>query len=184
MEMFGRLNIIISALVVGLFSWQATADEAAKKQPASNIRIDLKNDWESVTPQSEKVIEFARQKEIPVYFALIAEPKSDFSNKFDLKAWSTLVKKNTAKKMKLENREETELKGKEIYGQKVYNYEITGELKGMKLHYRIIMLQFHNYYCKITCWTTPSHWDEAQKSFGDLIKRLQWNEKESKKEKK
>ncbi len=72
----------------------------------------------------------------------------------------------------LANREETELKPGNIGGRTTVEYEVTGDLKGLKLRYRNIVLEHNGFFCKFTCWTSPPHWDAAQPHFEDAVKAL------------
>ena len=49
---------------------------------------------------------------------------------------------------------------------------MTDRSKGIDVHFRIIMLQRGNYFCKLGCWTTPSYWDGAQAKFDELVPNL------------
>ena len=91
---------------------------------------------------------------------------------FKLVAGKLKLSKENDKTSVLENRQETELKEGKIGEQQTVEYEITGELRGLKLHYRVIMVSVGPWFCKLACWTTPSHWKAAQPKFEELVKNL------------
>ena len=106
------------------------------------------------------------------YFELVVEPRSDFAKSDDLMAYARLAKEASAKRSKLVNRQATELRERNVVGRTTVEYEVTGETAGVKLHYRNIILSFGDYFCQLVCWTTPSHWREAQEKFDELVSRL------------
>jgi len=87
-------------------------------------------------------------------------------------AYGRLAKEADAKESKLVNRRETELRERNIAGRATVEYEITGEFEGFRVHDRIIILSFGDYFCQLVCWTTPSRWQEAQEKFDELVSRL------------
>ena len=161
---------ILFCLVVGLLSPRLRADEPAT-QPQM-VHVTLPDGWVAKRPTVRTAKQFAELPEITAFFELIAESKSDFTDDTDLMAWAKIVKANGAKSSTLADRAETDLKNGAIAGRPTVEYEITGSLKAVKLHYRIIMLECAGYYCKLVCWTTPSHWTEAQPKFEELVPNL------------
>jgi hypothetical protein len=118
------------------------------------------------------VVQFAEHEDAGAYFELVVEPRSDFAKSDDLMAYARLAKEAKAKRSKLVNRQETELRERNVAGRATVEYEVTGEYEGLKLHYRMINLSFGDYFCQLVCWTTPSHWQEAQGKFDELVSRL------------
>lgn len=127
-----------------------------------------------MTSTVKGAVQFAVYSDLDAYFILVLEPKADFADNVDLMAWAKMVKKNSAnaKGTTLANRKETEIQERKVNGRATVEYEITGELNGVKLRYRNIMLRSGDYYCKLACWTTPSHWEDAQAKFNELVSRL------------
>jgi hypothetical protein len=117
-------------------------------------------------------VQFAVHEDAGAYFELVVEPRSDFAESDDLTAYARLVKEATAKRSKLVNRRETELRERNVAGRATVEYEVTGEFEGLKLHYRYIILSVGDYFCQLVCWTTPSHWQGAQEKFDELVSRL------------
>jgi hypothetical protein len=162
------LIMILTALSLSVVSTIASA-----QADAPPVSVDpLPNDWQALTPTLKMILQFAECPEAGAYFQLEADAKEDLSDTVDLMAWAKLIKEAVSKTTALKNRRETELKESRIGNQKVVEYEITGELKGVKLHYRIIMLLVGDWYCKLTCWSTPSHWKAAQPKFEELVGKL------------
>lgn len=110
--------------------------------------------------------------ELAAYFELFVAPKSDYADNFDLQAWAQHVKENAAARSTLAKRKETELRERKFDGRGALEYEVTGEFKGVRLHYQNFMLESGDYYCRLMCWTTPSHWKDAQPKFDELVTRL------------
>jgi hypothetical protein len=151
-------------------SAQSTSSGAPRQ--SARIRVDLPPGWQSLKPPVRTALQFAEYPDLAAYFELVIEPKSDFADNVDLMAWAKLVRENTAKASKLVNRKDTECRERKINGQATVEYEVTGESKGVKFHFRNILLQHGDYYCKLACWTTPSHWEDAQAKFDELVGRL------------
>jgi hypothetical protein len=151
--------------------WRHRNDPPATK-PADSLHLTLPQGW--ITKQSKlpNVIQFAEYPPLVAYFELVASPKADFSDDMTLMKWAALSRSTAAKTSKLENRSETELKTGSVAGRSTVEYEITGEIKGVKLRYRMIMLECNGCYCRLICWTTPSHWDEAQPKFEEVVRLL------------
>jgi hypothetical protein len=117
-------------------------------------------------------VQFAKYEDFVAYFELVIEPKLDFADSVDLMAWAKLVKEASAKGSTLANRKDTELRKRKVGARATVEYEVTGESKGVKLRFRNIMIQSGDHYCKLVCWTTPSHWEQAQAKFDELVGRL------------
>ena len=100
------------------------------------------------------------------------EPASDFADDLDLMSYGKLVQRNAAAKSKLANRSQTELKPNKIAGRDVVEYEVTGESSGIKLHYRFFLVRVGGTFCNLSCWTTPSHWADAQADFETAVANL------------
>ena len=60
----------------------------------------------------------------------------------------------------------------QIAGREIVAYEVTGEAKGVKFQYRILMFVAGDYFYKLACWTTPDHWAAAKPKFEELIGHL------------
>ena len=151
--------------------WKHRNDGPTTK-PADAIHLTLPEGWAPKMSKSAKVLQFAEYPPLIAYFELVAEPKADFSDETDLMRWASLVKANAAKSSTLTDRAETELKAGSIGGRKTVEYEIAGEIKGVQLRYRIVMLEANGCFCKVSCWTTPRHWNDAQSKFEEIVRRL------------
>jgi uncharacterized protein (TIGR03067 family) len=149
---------------------QATSPGSPGK--SSRIRVDLPPGWQSRVPSLRSIVQYAVDLTDAAGFELIVERKSDFAKDVDLMAWAKLVKANTANHSKLANRKDTEPRSRKVSGRETVEFEITGETKLVKLHYRIIMLQLGDSFCRLVCWTNPSHWEADQPKFDELVQRL------------
>jgi hypothetical protein len=172
-ELEMRLSLCLVGVVLTCFPLIASAQSGSTgtRRKSAPVHVDLPPGWQAKKPPLKAVIQFAEYPDLTAYFELIVEPKSDFADNIDLMAWAKLVKENSAKKSTLANRKDTELQERKVGNRTTVEYEILGELRGVKLHYRNIMLQSGNYYCKLVCWTTPSNWEDAQPQFDALVGR-------------
>ena len=172
--MNSRLPLFMSLLALSLSpAYSSTQSKApAIRQKPAEVRVDLPSGWESKPPPMKKVVQFAAYRDHSIYFELVLEPKMDFSESMDLMAWAKLVKENSAKESTLERRKDTELRRRTVAGRETIEYEVTGESRGVKLHFRNILLQSGDQFCKLVCWSVPSQWDEAQEKFDELVSHL------------
>jgi len=138
----------------------------------AGVRVDLPSGWQSKPPPIKSAVQFAVYQDHSIFFELVLEPKMDFSDSVDLMAWGRLVKENSAKESTLEHRKDTEVRRRTVAGRETVEYEVTGEMKGLKLHFRNIMVQSGDTFCKLVCWSVPSQWDEAQAKFDELVSHL------------
>jgi hypothetical protein len=162
---------LAAALMISLPASAQSTDSGAARAPAP-VRVELPEGWKSKTPTVKGISQYAEYPGLVAYFQLVLEPRSDFADSVDLMAWAKLVKENSAKTSKLANRKDTELRERKVGDRATVEYEVTGEIRGVKLRYRNIMVQSGDHYCKLVCWTTPSHWEEAQAKFDELVGRL------------
>ena len=145
-------------LVVGVLSLVPACSKAQIKPPEAELKlaevhISLPSGWQPKPPPIKNAVQFAVYLDRLIYFELVLEPKMDFSESLDLMGWAKLVKENSARESKLENRKDTELRRRTVGGRAVVEYEVIGELRGMKFRYRNIMLQSGDQFCKLVCWT-------------------------------
>jgi len=138
----------------------------------AQVRVQLPSGWEAKKPQHKQAVQCATYPDLPAYFELFVESKADFAERVDLMAWAKRVRENNKKNSILVNRKDTELRERKIGDRTTVEYEVTGELKGQRLHFRNILLQVGDTYCWLMCWTAPSHWDSAQPKFDVLVSRL------------
>jgi hypothetical protein len=173
MESKMRLSICLGgAILIGAHAVcfaQATSSGALQK--AARVRIDLPDGWESRNLY-KAAAQSGEYPELAAYFELFVVPKSDYADNVDLKAWAQIVKENAAKRSTLVKRKDTELRERKIDRRATLEYEVTGEFKGAKLLYQNFLLESGDYYCKLMCWTTPSHWKDAQPKFDELVGRI------------
>jgi hypothetical protein len=137
-----------------------------------NIRVKLPAGWkegDATAPASQ----FGKNDSRNEYFQLIVESKDDFSSKLDLMGYSKRARSASAKSSKLATRVETNLVPRKVAGKDTVEYEVTGEFKETRLHYRHIALACgKTSWCQIVAWTVPSHWTDAQTDFDGLVKIL------------
>lgn len=160
------------APIVVVISISLLASLAPAGANGAQIQVELPEGWQPRTPPMKNVLQFAFYPDLDAYFELLADQRSDLPHNVDLQAWAKLVKEASAKTSNLVNREETQLKAGRVAGQPTVEYEVTGELSGEKLHYRVIMLVLRDQFCKLACWTTPDHWTAAQLKFEEVVSRL------------
>ncbi len=172
-----RLALVFMIQTLGCAPGQSPGTDGPRNPPP--IRVELPPGWKPRTPSSKNIVQEARYPDLDAYFQLVIQPRSDFADGLGPMGWAKLVKRNAAKVSKLANRQETELREGMISGRAVVEYEVTGEYNGVKLHFRHIMLEAGDYYCKVGCWTVPSHWEEAQRQFDGLVGRVEWGEKKA-----
>jgi hypothetical protein len=149
-------------------------NDAPAARAADAVHLELPQGWVPKQSKSEKVLQYAAYPPLTAYFELFADAKADFSDGTDLKHWANTIKTNTAKGSQLESREETELHDGHIGDRATVEYEISGQLKGTgtKVRYRTIMFELNGYFCRVTCWTTPSHWSDAQAKFEEVVRAV------------
>lgn len=162
--------VILSALLLAFVSAQTTSTVASER--SSKPRVELPPGWVAKPPTIKIATQFAQNTEFGAFFVLIVESSEDFADDLQLKDWAKLVKQNAAKNAALTNRKETEIRSGKVAGRETAEYEFTGVINGVKLHYRSIMVRSGDYFCNVLCWTTPSHWDEAQAKFEEIVGRL------------
>jgi hypothetical protein len=151
--------------------WRHRNDPQAVK-PADALHLVLPEGWVSKQSKIPSVLQFAEYPPLTAFIELLADSKADLSDATDLMKWATLMKSSAAKTSKLENRSETELKSGSVAHQPTIEYEVTGEIKGVKLRYRMISFERNGCFCKLICWTSPSHWDDAQPKFEEIVQSV------------
>lgn len=148
-------------------------DDPAATQPMAQVQVEWPAGWVAKTPKSKAVLKMAVCPDLDAVIALSTSLRSEFKDDVDLMGWAKLVKRAAAKDGELQNRAETDLKRGEIAGRPTVEYEVSGAIRGVKLHYRIIMLEANGWYCKVTGWTSQNGWAAAQKSFEDVVAGVQ-----------
>jgi hypothetical protein len=151
--------------------WEHRNDAPATK-PADALHLALPAGWVAKQSKIPTVVQFAEYPPLVAFFELVAEPKSDYSDTTDLMKWAALSKSVARQQSKLGNRQETELNRGSVAGHPTVEYEMTGESNGVKFRFRMIMLECNGCFCKFVCWTTPSHWDDAQPKFEEVVAAL------------
>jgi hypothetical protein len=137
-----------------------------------SIRVALQKGWEEGVPDPS-VEQFGQNNSAVAFFQLIVESKSDFAASLDLMTYAKKAKEHSAKSSKLANRTETALQRRRVAGRDTVEYEVLGEFKDTRLHYRHIALACgRESFCQLVCWTLPSHWDDVQGEFDALVKNL------------
>jgi hypothetical protein len=159
-----------AALAVKL--WEHRADPPPV-DPASVIHVDLPAGWTPKPSKLPNVLLFAENRPMVAFFEVVAVPKAAFDTDLDLMAWARQVKENTAKVSVLTGRHETDLKPGNIGGRATVEYEISARIRNTAVRYRMIMLEQKGCFCKVACWTTPAHWDDAQPDFEKVVVSLE-----------
>ena len=166
---------LVAATLLVLLSTRTSADDAPASQPAEAppVRIELPDGWDPADPHLDAVQRgfFAQ---LGCGFKLYAEAKSDYTDDVDLLVWAQLVQESARKILGKEvtNFRETELSQGGMAGRDTLEYEVTGDFKGRKYRYRMIMLEANGHYCKLACWSSPSRWEAAQSEFEELVQNL------------
>jgi hypothetical protein len=109
--------------------------------------------------------------DLHAHFELHSEPKVG-ADKDAFTNWSKRAKEREAKNSAMTNRQETELKASTLSDHDIFEYEITGELFGQPLHYRVFFVPIRGVFCRMLCWTDPKHWDAANPQFEALVANL------------
>ena len=151
--------------------WLHRSDSPAT-QPADAFHVQLPPGWVAKVSKLPGSLQFAEYPPLLAYAELTAESKADLGDTTDLAYWAKLSQARTAKASKLQNREETNLHGGRIGDRDVLEYETTGEVREVKLQYRHILFECNGCYCSVTCWTVPSHWDDAQAKFNEFARAI------------
>jgi hypothetical protein len=170
MRLLSCLAVLLTSMSSFAFAQPAPASPA---RASARVRVDLPPGWQTKVPPLKNIVQYAVDYADVAAFELLVEPKSDFAKGVDLMAWAKMVKKaNDARPSKLAERKETELRERKVSGKATVEYGITGETKLANLHYRIIMVEAGDHFCRLVCWTNPSHWEQDQAKFDDLVGRL------------
>lgn len=142
--------------------------------PSAVLHLDLPRGW--MDSQTRKpvppVLRIVENRPLFAYCELVAESKGDFAEGHTLADWAKAARANSDKASKLENREETELHPNSVGGRHTLEYEITGEVRNVRLHYRIVNVERNGCFCKLVFWTTPSHWEANQSVFDEVVNSL------------
>lgn len=134
------------------------------------VRINpLPDGWKPGIADSD-FIQTGSSSALAAHFEMHLTPKP--GDKLDLAQWAAIEKKLDAKDSIITDRKETALKPATIGDRKVIEYEITGALFGLQLHYRIFYFEVGKTLCNLKCWTTPAHWDAANPQFETLVKNV------------
>jgi Trypsin-like peptidase domain len=151
--------------------WRHRNDGPATR-PADALHLDLPSGWEEQPSKVAGVIKYARNSDHSAYVDFLADSKADFSDDMDLMTWVKRVKASAARMSKLDERDETEIVSRRINDRDVLEFEITGELDRVKLHYRMDALELNGCYCRMVFWTVPSKWDDMQGEFDAVVQSL------------
>jgi hypothetical protein len=158
----------VTVLLVSLALTAAPAVWGATEK----VHITLPAGWKE-GDAVEPAVQFGENLEKSEFFQLIVEAKGDFSAKVDLMAYAQLAQQRSAEKSKLAHRTETPLKANKVNGHETAEYEVQGDFRDTRLHYRHIAFSCGTAsWCQIVAWTLPSHWDAAQTDFETLFKNV------------
>lgn len=171
MKMLKRHSAILPAILLIAIKCSAIAGTTQPATPPVKVS-PLPDGWVAKTPIVKAAKQYAANAENNIFFELIEEPVSDFSDDLDLTGYGKLIQQTSAAKSKLGHRVATDLKPSKVGGRDVIEYEVTGELQGLKLHYRFVLVRIGDTYCNLSCWCTPSHWADAQADIESLVGNL------------
>ncbi len=159
--------IVTICFAVCLATGLAKADEKS----AAPAAVDpLPSGWEAGKFDTG-AIHTGRCEATQSNFELNSESRTAYGN-ISLADWAKLSKEREAKESGLSNRKETDLKSAKIGDRDVLEYEITGNLGDLQYHYRVYLVQVRDVFCRLSVWSSPSHWDAAQAKFDDLAANL------------
>lgn len=136
----------------------------------SPVYVELPQGWRTRQPKVATVRQIADYPQLAAHFTLAIQPQADFGD--DLMAWAEATKQATAEQSTLTDRRETALRQSRIGAHTVVEYEIEADSDGSPGRARVIMLPLGEWFCKVTCWTTPANWDAAQPRFEDVVTHL------------
>ena len=114
-------------------------------------------------------IKTGKNSDLNAHFELHSNPKSSLGNFPD---WAKRAKDQEAEDSPITNRNESDLKPTKAGDIDALEYEITGELFGQPMHYRVFLAQVRGVYCKMLCWTDAKNWNAAEPKFAQLIANL------------
>jgi hypothetical protein len=110
--------------------------------------------------------------ELEAHFELEITSKNTIKG-MDLARFAAMEKKREAKDSAAQtDRKETELTPVTLGDHKSLQYEITGTLFGLKLHWRTIFVEVGDSFCNIRCWAPPAHWEAANPQFDMIVKNI------------
>ena len=150
----------------------AAAAQTAFETSADNspVFVQLPPGWRSRRPTVATVRQIADYPDLDAHFTLAIQARAEFND--DLKTWAGVTQKATGEQTKLTNRTETVLVETSVGKKPAVEYQITGDAAGVRGKSRVIMLRVGEWFCKVTCWTTPENWDAAQPKFDEIIGQL------------
>jgi hypothetical protein len=148
--------------------WSHRLDPPATR-PAEALHVQLPPDWVAKTPKVASALKFAEYPPLAAYVELTADSRGDVADNTDLQMWSRLRQAREAQNSKLQNRQDSDLTGRQISGRTVYEYQSTGDFGQLKLQYRHIMFECNGCFCELQCWATPANWDDAQPKFDEFL---------------
>jgi hypothetical protein len=151
--------------------WKHRNDPPAT-QPADAVKLDLPDGWVPKVSKSARVLKVAAIPSLGAYFELFAYSKSEFDDDEDLAAWAGTFKSNFVNTTSLTNHQETDLSAGNIGGRNTLEFNATGTVLGIPLRYRIISFELNGCFCRVVCWSTLPHWDEAQPKFEEVVKAI------------
>ena len=102
--------------------------------------------------------------DLDAHFELHSDPGAGSSDG-TFADWAKRAKAQQALDSPLTDRQETDLQAVTLGGHKIFEYEITGKLFGVPLHYRVYLVPIRGLYCTLLCWTNPKSWDAAKLQF-------------------
>ena len=142
----------------------------AANAPTSPVIVELPQGWTPRKPTVATVRQMADYAALQAHFTLALQSRAQFNN--DLMRWAEATKMATKQQTKLKGRTESVLHKRIIQGQTVIEFEIAGNAGGSSGIARVFMLSVGDWFCKLTCWTTPDHWNAAQPKFEELLGQL------------
>lgn len=153
--------------------WQHR-DDSPPALPSDVLHLDLPRGWiDSPTLKPKPpVLRIVENLPLVAYCELVSQSKGDFAEGHTLAEWAKAAKAASGKSSKLQNRQETELHPNKVGDRQTLEYEITGQLRNVPIHYRVVNLERNGCFCKLVFWTTESHWQANQGVFDQVVNSL------------
>jgi hypothetical protein len=137
---------------------------------AQSVKIDPPAGWTQM-PAPEGALFSADIEHYATSVTLFATPKANVIDHNDLSDWLAEVKER-ARILNATNIKQGEIKTGKIGLRKTAEYEMTGEIQGTSMSFRIIAFEVNGCYCRLYCTTPAQISDWAQPKFESFVSHV------------
>jgi hypothetical protein len=134
------------------------------------LQINLPATWITETAPAGALIS-ARIDHYATSAILFATPKADLLEDISLSEWLSDVKQKV-KLLNAQNCQEGEIKTGRIGDRPTAGYELTGDIHGTAMRFRVIGFELNGCYCRLHCSTPAQISDWAQPNFENLVLKI------------